>query len=338
MSTNFPTSLDNSTTIPAEGAAVPLSTNHVIAHQNLQDAVEALESKVGADSSAVTTSHDYKLSAVTGSNKAVPNNGATIATPTITGATLTTSTVNGVTLTTAGAATDFLAANGSYVAGSVSNASTTAKGIVEAATSAEVTAGTATGGTGAVLAVTPDALAASTPVFNGSGLTNIPKLLNTITTDVTFSSSTAENTLLSYSVPANTLGTSNVIRVTMHVNPLGVTGANSWTLRLKYGATTLTTYTYTGGGTSLGAAGKMEFLLAGAGTTGTQNGSYVLSMGQNSYTGNGNIVRQLFGESGQGTSSEDSTASKTLAITSQHSNSGASDNITVTIAVTEVIR
>jgi len=54
-----------------------------------------------------------------------------------------------------------------------SDASTTGKGIVELATSAEVTAGTATGGTGAPLVVTPDALAASTPIFNGSGLTGI---------------------------------------------------------------------------------------------------------------------------------------------------------------------
>ncbi|WP_230685423.1 hypothetical protein, partial [Streptococcus pneumoniae] len=83
--------------------------------------------------------------------------------PTVTGATITTSTVNGVTLTTGGSATDFLAGDGTYVAGSVSNASTTAKGIVELATSAEITAGTATGGTGAPLVVTPDALASSTP-------------------------------------------------------------------------------------------------------------------------------------------------------------------------------
>lgn len=41
------------------------------------------------------------------------------------------------------------------------NASTSAKGIVELGTSAEINAGTATGGTGAALAVTPDALAAS---------------------------------------------------------------------------------------------------------------------------------------------------------------------------------
>lgn len=54
------------------------------------------------------------------------------------------------------------------------DASTTVKGIVELATTAQVTAGTATGETGAALVVTPDALAASTPVFNGSGLTNLP--------------------------------------------------------------------------------------------------------------------------------------------------------------------
>lgn len=354
MATNFPGAVDTSATIPAEGASTALSVNHVTAHQNLQDAVEAIEAKVGADASAVTSSHDYKLGEVLTTDKAV---GKT-ATQTLTNKTLGT----GIAITLGSDAEgDTYYRNASNVLvrlprgtdnhimkmnGNVPNweaettqvdASTTVKGVVEAATSAEVTAGTATGGTGAVLAVTPDALAASTPVFNGSGLTGLPKLLNTITTDVTFSSSTAENTLLSYSVPGGTLGTSNVIRVTMHVNPLGVTTTNTWTLRLKYGATTLTTYTYTGSGT-LGAAGKMEFLLAGAGTTGTQNGSYVLSLGQNSYVGNANTVRQLFGESGQGTSSEDSTAAKTLAITSQHSNSGASDSITVTIAVTEVIR
>lgn len=220
----------------------------------------------------------------------------------------------------------------------LTNGSTTAAGIYESATSAEITAGTATGGTGAALVVTPDALAASTPVFNGSGLTNIPKLLNTITTDVSFVSSTAENTLLSYSVAGGTLSTSNVIRVTMHVNPLGVTVGNTWTLRFKYGATTLTTFTYTGSSAALGAAGKMEFILAGAGTTSSQNGSYALSLGQNGYIGNVNSVPQIFGESAQGTASEDSTASKTLAITSQHSNSGVNDKITVTLAVTEVIR
>jgi hypothetical protein len=85
MSTNFPTTLDTSTTLPAESASTPLSVNHVVAHQNIQDALEAVEAKIGVDSSAVTTSHDYKLGEVTSSDKAV---GKT-ATQTLTNKTLT---------------------------------------------------------------------------------------------------------------------------------------------------------------------------------------------------------------------------------------------------------
>ncbi len=59
MSTNFPSSLDTLTN--------PISTDpvtnpsHASQHANANDAIEALEAKVGVDSSAVTTSLDYKL-------------------------------------------------------------------------------------------------------------------------------------------------------------------------------------------------------------------------------------------------------------------------------------
>lgn len=85
MSTNFPTSLDNSTTLPAESANTPLSTNHVTAHQNIQDAIEAIEAKVGIDSSVDTTSLDYKLKSTSSSNpghKHTLANGATDVTAT----------------------------------------------------------------------------------------------------------------------------------------------------------------------------------------------------------------------------------------------------------------
>ena len=68
MAINFPSSLDDFTN--------PISTNglnspsHATQHTNENDAIEALEAKVGADGSAVTTSHDYKLSDVTTGNKA----------------------------------------------------------------------------------------------------------------------------------------------------------------------------------------------------------------------------------------------------------------------------
>lgn len=185
--TNFPSSLDDSTTIPAESANTKLSTNHVTAHQNIQDAIEAIEAKVGANSSAVTTSHDYKLSEVT--DKAV---GKT-ATQTLTNKTLTSPVINlgsdaeGDTYyrNSSGALTRLARGTDNYIykmngnvpnweaETALSNASTTVAGITELATSAEISAGTATGGTGAALVVTPDALAASTPVFNGSGLTNL---------------------------------------------------------------------------------------------------------------------------------------------------------------------
>lgn len=69
MAINYPTSLD-SLTNPV--GTDPLNApSHSQQHRDANDAVEALEAKVGVNSSAVTTSHDYKLSNVTGSDKAM---------------------------------------------------------------------------------------------------------------------------------------------------------------------------------------------------------------------------------------------------------------------------
>lgn len=73
MSINFPTSLDTLSnpigTDKVNNAVAGLK--HSTQHSNANDAIEALEAKVGVDGSAVTTSHDYKLSSVTGTDKAV---------------------------------------------------------------------------------------------------------------------------------------------------------------------------------------------------------------------------------------------------------------------------
>lgn len=189
MASNFPSSLDNSTTLPVEAANTPLSTNHIISHQNIQDALEAVEAKVGVDSSAVTTSHDYKLSLVTTTDKALPRDAAATTTNKILG------TGTAITLGSDAEGDTYYRTSGNVLArlprgsdnqilkmnGNVPNweaetvtvdATSTTAGIVELATAAEITAGTATGGDGP-LVVTPDQLAASTPVFNGSGLTGI---------------------------------------------------------------------------------------------------------------------------------------------------------------------
>lgn len=336
MATNFPSSLDNSTTIPVESAVTTLATNHVTAHQNLQDAVEAIEAKIGVDGSAVTTSHDYKLGEVTSTDKAV---GKT-ATQTLTNKTLTSPVINvgsdatgDIYYRNAGALTRLPIGTDNYILkvnGTVPNweaetvtvnGSTTAAGIFEAGTSAEVTAGTATGGTGAALVVTPDALAASTPVFNGSALTNLPtnKLTTAIPTVTVGTSSTAENTLLSYSLAGGVLGTANAVLISGYFTTSNTGSTETITVRLKYGATTLFSPTFALSGSVTSYTHKLNWIIAGSGATGTQNSDY-----QFSHTSTNNPA--LIGAS---TSTEDSTASKTIAITAQSNVSDA--NLTITL-------
>ena len=60
MATNFPSSLDAFTN-PTSTSSMSGALSHAGQHSDVNDAVEALQAKVGADSSAVTSSHDYKI-------------------------------------------------------------------------------------------------------------------------------------------------------------------------------------------------------------------------------------------------------------------------------------
>lgn len=174
MSINYPTTLDTfsnpSATDLMENSNAAL--DHDVQHSNANDAIEALEAKVGVNGSAVTTSHDYKLSEVTSTDKAV---GKT-ATQTLTNKTLTSPKVNvgsdatgdmwyrgadgTLTRIPIGTNTQILMSDGSTPSfqnnPAGSDASNTVKGVVEIATLAEVLSKTSTGGTGAKLVVTPD--------------------------------------------------------------------------------------------------------------------------------------------------------------------------------------
>jgi len=61
MASSFPSSLDAFTNPSSTDAMDSVSVPHATQHADLNDAVVALEAKVGADSSAVTSSHDYKI-------------------------------------------------------------------------------------------------------------------------------------------------------------------------------------------------------------------------------------------------------------------------------------
>ena len=92
MTTNYPTSLQSipnpTSTDLLENATATL--DHDYQHGTVNDTVAALQAKVGINSSAVTTSHDYKLGEVTGTDKSV---GKT-ATQTLTNKTLTAPQIN----------------------------------------------------------------------------------------------------------------------------------------------------------------------------------------------------------------------------------------------------
>lgn len=59
MPINFPTSLDDFTN--PTGTDEVATVDHAEQHSNVNDAIEALQAKVGIDGSADTDSHDYKL-------------------------------------------------------------------------------------------------------------------------------------------------------------------------------------------------------------------------------------------------------------------------------------
>lgn len=185
----YPSTLDTTSTIPVESANTPLSTNHITSHSAIQTAIIAIETLLGVTASAVTGTFNYILGEITGSDKAVGKTAAqTLENKTLgagtaidlgsdaEGDTYYRTSGNVLARLPRGADNQILKMNGNvpnWEAETVTvDATSTTAGIVELATAAEITAGTATGGDGP-LVVTPDQLALSTPVFNGSGLTGI---------------------------------------------------------------------------------------------------------------------------------------------------------------------
>jgi hypothetical protein len=93
ISNTFPTSIQSATDPIATDQVATFDHAGLETYQN--DSIEALKTKVGVDGSAVTTSHDYKLGEVIGSDRAV---GKT-ATQTLTNKTLTSPTITSKTST-----------------------------------------------------------------------------------------------------------------------------------------------------------------------------------------------------------------------------------------------
>lgn len=222
----------------------------------------------------------------------------------------------------------------------LTNASTTANGTVELATSAEITAGTATGGTGAALVVTPDALAASTPVFSGLGLTNTVRL--TRLAGLANTNNTTENTVYTTSIGANLLSTNGLIRVrTPFIAGVG-TVADTVSIRFKFGGSTLLTVTLTspavGGGNAVPFQGFLEGWIVNNASTSSQNVGFYVNAGTN-VSASSNQLSPNATSPADTTSSVDTTSSQTLTMTVQKATGSASSGtITFYQTIVETIK
>lgn len=253
MSTVFPSSID--------AFANPVGTDllenanpaldHDVQHSNANDAIEALEAKVGANNSAVTSSHDYKLSGIPDGQKALSSGAATpqsitnltLVTPTFTLGGDTTgdmfyrSSGGGITRLPIGTSGQIIQTSAGGIPEwtsnpSASDASTTVKGVVEEATQAEVIAGTSTGATGARLFVNPSTF--------GSAINNYVTV-NPTTFGIGSSTTASGNiTALDY-VYANGAGTSKRIQLsafnTQSTPTTALTNGSYTTKAFRYNST-----------------------------------------------------------------------------------------------------
>ena len=154
---------------------------------------------------------------------------------------------------------------------------------------------------------------------------NTGQKVNITTTDQSYvNSDTNETTWFSISIPANTLGTGDGVKLKAFVDYI-IAGSDTGTkqFKLKYGSTTI----YDSGaisqtGNSGTYSGYLDILLLGAGATNSQEGSMSMRLSNNI---SGDITHFVH-VAGDGTASEDSTGALNLLMTVQDGagNSGTS--------------
>lgn len=175
--------------------------------------------------------------------------------------------------------------------------------------------------------------------FNGTSWREVGKriaaknnLIIVGTGDTTYTNSTFnETTWISISIPANTLGSGNAVRLRgnfLHT-PGGDTGTKQF--KFKYGSTTIVD---TGALTPTNNvySGFIELVLMGAGSTGSQAGYLQIMAGGTNFAAYVDLTR-FINYTDHGTSSEDSTGTLNMVITI----TSGSDNGSATIKVTDYI-
>ncbi len=140
----------------------------------------------------------------------------------------------------------------------------------------------------------------------------------TDSTTHTFTDTTAENVLLTTTIPANTLGTENILKFRVWLSDFNTNNVSAGTfVRISYGATAIATASLTATITAAGGAsmaGYIEGEVLASGATGTQIGSIKYFSAENSYSSSGLNADSIY-MAAVGTATEDSTGALTLKVT-----------------------
>lgn len=157
-----------------------------------------------------------------------------------------------------------------------------------------------------------------------TGIAGIPgTLITSSVASADIITDTNETTIISTSIPANTLGTNGGVICRVYFSKVNVASAtaNDTTIRLKYGSTTVVSMVLQAdnlNGQDL--EGYIDFVLFGAGTTSSQRGviSTWLSKAQlTANTSTSQLPEILVTATDTGTATEDSTGALTFSATAQ---------------------
>lgn len=203
--------------------------------------------------------------------------------------------------------------------GNITNANISATAAIVDTKLAQIATASKVSGTALTNMASIPSAAGVIPAVNLPG----PASIDVVTADGTdkLTSSVSKETLYSFSVPANTIGTDGLLKVNLWGTLKQDSGGNAViTYRLEYGGTVMCTTAMTTGdkGTDLYVI-RIEAWLKGDGATNAQE-SFLLT---NSVIPGAGTSQQEFMAQGMGTAAEDSTGALNILVTAQSDTNSA---------------
>lgn len=171
-----------------------------------------------------------------------------------------------------------------------------------------------------------------------AGTTGLTAKQDTDVTQTEVVNTTSETSVYSYAVPGNTLGSTKKLRLTLlgdYLNNSG--GGDTFTVRVKYGATTVATLLT--GSLAANAARRpvrVDAEVAAFNSTSAQMSYSVLRVGPAGVTGTGGGAGNIY-DNGHNAVAEDSTASKNLVVTVQHTTGAATISFRANTVHVEIV-